>query len=120
MDADERAGIPRFERRRRRVYDARVEAAKLVDRDAADQGRHESDDRAQPESEHGPTGCRVRRRHRGDRRGPVFRVPHRADRQDVVLEQLEDDAEPEAGRDVAKHRTGDGPRDERPRDHHLG
>src|SRR4029077_9564087 len=97
-----------------------VEAPQLVDGEAPDQGRHESHERAQAESEHLPTGCRVRRRHRGDRAGAVLWVPHRAGRQDVVLEQLEDDAEPEAGRDVAKNRTGDGPRDERPRDHHLG
>ena len=40
--------------------------------------------------------------------------------QDFVLKDLEQDAQRQAGPDVAQHRAGDRPGYERPRDHHLG
>ena len=59
------------------------------------------------------------RRNRRHGRGPVLGIAHGPDRQDVVLQELEHDAELQTRRDVAEDRAGDGPRDERARDHHL-
>src|SRR5437773_8243759 len=53
-------------------------------------------------------------------RSTVLRIAHGADRQDVVLHQLEDDAEPQAGRNVAEDRARDRARDDWSCDHHLG
>ena len=61
----------------------------------------------------------MRRRDRGDGRRPVLGIAHRADGQDVVLQQLEHDPELETGRDVPEDRPRNGPRDERAGDHHL-
>src|SRR5256714_15300460 len=61
----------------------------------------------------------MRRRNRGDGRRSIFRIPHRADMQDVVLQQLEHDAELQSRRDVSENRPSNRPGDERPRDHRL-
>src|SRR5947208_3181023 len=55
----------------------------------------------------------------GDGSRTVLRVANRAHRHHVVLEQLEQDAELEPGREVAEDRSGDGPGHDRARDHHL-
>src|ERR1041384_5983801 len=94
-----------------------VHAPQQVDRDPADESRDETDQRAETEPQHAGGG--VRRGDGGDRRRTVLGVADRADRQDVVLQQLENDAELETGRDVAEDRAGDGAGDERPRDHDL-
>src|SRR6266566_1778050 len=50
---------------------------------------------------------------------PPEHVDRDADGQAVVLQQLEDDAQLEARRDVAQDRPGDRPGDQGTRDHHL-
>src|ERR1041385_2300909 len=94
-----------------------VRAPPEVDGTPADGPRDETDQRAEAEPQHAGGG--VRRGDGGDRRRTVLGVAHRADRQDVVLPQLQQDAELDTGRDVAEDRAGDGAGDERPRDHDL-
>src|SRR5437660_410426 len=61
----------------------------------------------------------MRGRDGGDGGGPIFGVAHGAHGQDVVLQQLKDDAELEARRNVAEARSGHRICHKRPCDHDL-
>src|SRR6267142_63388 len=69
--------------------DPGVHPSQHVDRHAAKQSRDQSHQRAEAKAE--DTRGRMRGRDGRDRGGPVFGIAHGTDRQDVVLQQLEDD-----------------------------
>ena len=117
VDAHERLRIPRLERRGRLVDDRGIQASQQIDRDATDQSGDDTHQRAESQSQN--AGRSMRGRDRSDGRRSIFRIPHRADRKDVVLQQLEHDAQLQSRRDVSENRSRNRPGDERPRDHHL-
>src|SRR6266850_505688 len=98
--------------------DPGVHPSQHVDRHAAKQSRDQSHQRAEAKAE--DTRGRMRGRDGRDRRGPVFGIAHGTDRQDVVLQQLEDDTQFEARGDVAEDRARHGTGHEWTRNHHLG
>jgi len=80
--------------------------------------RDQPDEGTEPQPQR--PGRRVGRADGRDGGRSVLGIAGRPHRQDVVLEQLEQHTELESRPDVAEYRARDRPRDEGPRDHHLG
>ena len=118
MHADQRPGVSGFERRGRALDGAGGAPAHRVDGHPADHADEQADHGADAET-YG-TDEQVPGAHGGDARGPVLGVAHRSHRQDVELEQLEQNAQAEPGLHVPEDESRDRRGDERPRDHHLG